>query len=279
MLFRSELLFAPDGFLHLRSGEVTGPFVGGLQLQLLDGTSIVMVRSGSRRAPLQAVQVAHGETAMQIWSETELRCEALPLREWSGDRLWCLGDGGVIYRAVALGPLTTIARVLAPESMRAAAPSTRLVLAVEPVLASLGKLMTERPRRVERETTPELRAIVEAAATIFVADKQAPPRVSRDEIRYALRRGMELSLAVDGNDLRMGLCRAAAEKPMITWRLGYASEVSYSIRMIRLDQQDQTFERQSHPVELVPPPAALAARPRNHELGEALRVVQSLQRR
>lgn len=274
-----ELLFAPDGFLHLRSGEVVGPFAGGLQLHLLDGAVLTMTRNGSRRAPLQSVQVAHGETSMRIWGEAEPRRDPAQQGEWGGDRLWCLGDGGAIYRAVALGPLTTLALVLAPEAARSTTPAARLVLAVEPVLASLAKLMSERPRRVERETSPELRAIVDAAATIFVVDEHAPPRVSRKEMRYALRRGLELTLDVDGNELRMGFCKADADKPLITWRLGYTSEASYSIKMIRLDQQDQSFERQSHPVELAPPPPTLAARPRNHELGLALAVVQSFVRR
>ena len=35
-----ELLVAPDGYLHLRGGEVGGPFRGGVELWLADGARV-----------------------------------------------------------------------------------------------------------------------------------------------------------------------------------------------------------------------------------------------
>src|SRR5262245_28895145 len=44
-----ELLWAPDGFLHLRDGGVAGPFVGGVELRLQDGSCVRIDRGSSRR--------------------------------------------------------------------------------------------------------------------------------------------------------------------------------------------------------------------------------------
>jgi hypothetical protein len=273
-----ELLFAPDGFLHLRGGEVAGPFQSGVELFLLDGSSIQILRASSRRFPLQTVQMVYDRKATQLWSSDGVDFSPTDCQPWSGDRLWCFGAGDSLYRAVALGPLITLCRVLVPADQAQQMPTARLLLAVDQVVGSLGEMMTARPKRIERETTPELRAVVDAAATIFVADEHAPPRVSREALRYALRRGFELSFELDGIDLRMGLCRSGSSMPMISWHLGYGADVAYAIKMIRLDKQDQTFERMSRPVKLPHAAMAVAARSERRELAVALSVVHSLQR-
>src|SRR5262245_12942014 len=66
-----ELLWAPDGFLHLRDGGVAGPFAGGVELRLQDGSCVRIDRGSSRRQALLAVDVALASgRAVRLWWQT-----------------------------------------------------------------------------------------------------------------------------------------------------------------------------------------------------------------
>ena len=268
-----ELLFAPDGVLHLRSGEHAGPFSGGVELRLLDGSAVRIERGGSHRTPITEVVLAGGGESVRLWSRTEAACERVRERPWAGERLWCLGDGGMLYRAIALGPLVTLQRQLAPAGPEDRWPDVRLLLQLEPLLTSLHALVDAQPGRGAKDVPSELEQLVAAADTVFVADEHAPPRVGRSPIRYALRRDFELEFALDGGDLRLCLCRGQVHRALIEWRLGYGADVSREVA------SDQPGDRQSRSVRLPPAPPLLVARSERHELVPALGVVRALQER
>ena len=275
-----ELLFAPDGYLHLRGGEVIGQFGGGVELQFLDGSSLRIARSGSRRTPIESVVLAQGNAGVRLWSGLDADATPVEAGTWVGDREWCLGDGGALYRAIALGPLVTLQRRLLPKDLDPAPPPARLVLAVDAVLQSVQDLVEARGKRVEREATPELLAVIEALPSILVADRHPPPRISADPLRFVLRHGFVLQFALAGAELRMELCHEDGQAPFLVWRLGYASEVAYAVlaNEWQKQQQQQPGQRWSRPLRLPAAAPALAARRDRDELIPAHAVLRQLQR-
>jgi hypothetical protein len=279
-----ELLFAPDGYLHLRGGEVIGQFGGGVELQFLDGSSLRILRCGSRRTPIESVVLARGGAGVRLWSGQDADATPVEAGTWVGDREWCLGDGGALYRAIALGPLVTLQRQLLPKDLDPAPPPARLVLAVDAVLQSVQDLVEARGKRVEREATPELLAVIEALPSVLVADLHPPPRISAEPLRFVLRRGFVLQFALAGAELRMELCHEQSSAPFLVWRLGYASEVAYAMPAYALlgqqqQNQPQQGQRLSRPLRLPAAAPALAARRERDELIPAHAVLRQLQAR
>ena len=70
-----ELLIAPDGFVHLRSGESAGPFPTGLELLLGDGQSVRIVLVPSANERLRDVVVGDRERRLQPWRRGEPAAE------------------------------------------------------------------------------------------------------------------------------------------------------------------------------------------------------------
>jgi hypothetical protein len=264
-----ELLFAPDGRLHLRDGSFAGPFPGGVELRLADGAAVRIDRGGSRRAPLTEVLVEHGGSATRIWERTRAVREPARPGSWFAERLWCLGDGGVLYRAIALGPLVTLERVLAPRDQEAM-PRSRLLLHVAPVLDSLGTLLAEQPFRQQAPLSP-IRQFLLRGDAVFVAEP-GPPRIQTSPPRFSLMGGYELQLTLDGARLRMGLYAGRQRHPFAEWQLGYGADV----RQIVVDEQPGTTAGPM--VRVAAAPRELAARPERNELAAALAVVRNLGR-
>jgi hypothetical protein len=277
-----ELLFAPDGYLHLRGGEVIGQFGGGVELQFLDGSSLRIARGGSHRTPIESVVLVRGNAGVRLWSGQDADATPVEAGTWLADREWCLGDGGALYRAIALGPLVTLQRRLLPKDLDPAPPPARLVLAVDAVLQSVQDLVEAQGKRVEREATPELLAVIEALPSILVADRHPPPRISAEPLRFVLRRGFVLQFVLAGAELRMELCHEDSQAPFLVWRLGYASEVAYAVRANEWTGQQrqpgQQEQRWSRPLRLPAPAPALAARRVREELIPAHAVLHQLQR-
>ncbi len=217
-----ELLLAPDGFVHLRDGAVAGPFEGGIELQLLDGACVRFALGESRRAPIAEVVVTAGGEARRLWRRTD-RIDEPAGGAWLGDRVFCLGDGGALYRALALGPVVTLQRVLAPRAA-ANAPEARLALQVDGMVHSLRQLIDARERTANPDALAECQLVLDNAAVVFPTDTTAPPRISTSPLQFLLRAGYDLRFEVVGGDIRMLMARHE-QRPFAEWQLGYGASV------------------------------------------------------
>jgi hypothetical protein len=215
---------------------------------------------------------------VRLWSGQEADATPVEAGTWTTDREWCLGDGGALYRAIALGPLVTLQRQLLPKDLDPAPPPARLVLAVDAMLQSVQDLVEARGKRVEREASPELLAVIEALPSILVADRHPPPQIAAEPLRFMMRCGFVLQFALAGAELRMELCREGSSAPFLVWRLGYASDVAYAVLANEWVQQ-QPGQRWSRPLRLPAAAPALAARRERDELIPAHAVLRLLQAR
>jgi hypothetical protein len=216
-----ELLVAPDGRVHLRSGEFAGPFPAGLELRLGDGSTVRISLSQGTHERLRDVQVASGDRVLQPWRRGEATQWIERPGYWAGLRLCCCGDGGDLYRAIALGPLVVLDRTLVAADRAEQTPNERLVVLTAPLLQSLAGL----PRQ-QRQPDPTLRRLVTAVAA--VADRgeaifpagAALARADKDSLRWLLRGGYELQLDLDGPMApRLSLFAGESPRPMVEWTL------------------------------------------------------------
>ena len=219
-----ELLVGPDGALHLRSGEVAGPFGAGVELLLADGAKVRISLAQGRRNRLRDVWVVHGARALQPWRRGAEARHTDRVRAWSGVRLACCGDGGDLYRPLGLGALLVLERVLVEAARREQTPTERLVVWTGPLERSL-----EHMPRQHRETQQHVRravaaveAVAEQGAAIF-RDGAALRRASRERLRWLLGVGFELELELDGPLApRLQLFAGRSPLPMVEWTLGAA---------------------------------------------------------
>lgn len=217
-----ELLLAPDGVLHLRDGAVGGPFRTGVELRLGDATRLRIKLSQAQRRQVREVVVVHGERQLRLWRRGRPVRESVRSNFWGGPRVCCCGDGGELYRAIAIGPLIALDRVLVPVTREQDAPTERLVVLTEPLTRALGELP-----RVHRSRDPDLQPAVAAVAatsrratTIFPAGAGLR-RADHKNLRWLLRGGYELELALHGPRApRLALFAGRAMRPMVEWTLG-----------------------------------------------------------
>lgn len=216
-----ELLVATDGRVHLRSGEFAGPFPAGLELRLGDGSSVRILLAQGSRERLRDVLVVDGERVLQPWRRGEPTTWVERPSHWGGLRFCCCGDGGDLYRAIALGPLVVLDRTLVAAERVDATPSERLVVLTAPLLQSLTGLPGQH-----RQPDPAVRRLVTAVAA--VADKGAAifptgaalARAEQDRLRWLLRGGYELQLDLDGPMApRLALFAGESSRPMVEWTL------------------------------------------------------------
>ncbi len=132
-----ELLVATDGLVHLRSGERGGPYEGGLELRLGDGSCVRIRLAPDQRERLRDVTVHSAERVLQPWRRGERTHELGHDAFWPGIRVACCGDGGDLYRAIALGPLVVLDRVLVAADREDQAPTERLVVLTAPLVQSM----------------------------------------------------------------------------------------------------------------------------------------------
>ena len=225
-----ELLVAPDGGLHLRSGEVAGPFPAGVELLLGDGSRVQVSLAAGGKRRMRAVSLVVGDRCLQLWRRGQAASRSARPRPWAGVRLSCCGDGGDVYRPIAVGPLVTLERVLVRDGRRASTPPVRLVLLTRPLLESLQRLPRQHrdtEQRVRRAVA-EVAAVAERGLTIFPHGAKLP-RVRRDRARWTLARGFELQLALEGPLWpRLQLFAGRSISPMVEWSVGSAGAVYLS---------------------------------------------------
>jgi hypothetical protein len=262
-----ELLYAPDGHMHLRDGSVAGPFLNGVELRLADGSSVAIDRSGSRRSPIECVEVRHGEDATCVYRRGNPTREAargvfrLPI-------VFCLGDGGSLYRAIALGPLVTMERALVPQEQRELMPERRLCVLAGPLADSMEQLCASRAQQRHPETVQELRLILSELASVFRSDAPMPPRTGSDPLQFLLHAGYDLRFVQQKGLVRMQLARNQQE-PFVEWRLGYGTAIC---------GVSATTEEGSGAEVVAPPMPDLQAQLQYHEIDAAMNVVSSLRR-
>ncbi len=216
-----ELLVAPDGHLHLRAGEFAGPFASGVELRLADGAMVRIALAPGSRERLREVTVITEDRALQPWRRGKPAVEVVSRTGWGGVRLCCCGDGGDVFRAIALGPLVVLDRVLVAGSREAMVPSQRLVVLTAPLRRSLSTM-----QRQHREADADVRRAVTAIAAVADrADGIFPAgaglqRSDADRLRWLLRGGFELQLDLDGPSApRLSLFAGNAVRPMVEWTL------------------------------------------------------------
>ncbi|MBL9079746.1 MAG: hypothetical protein JNL08_19750 [Planctomycetes bacterium] len=271
-----ELLVAPDGFVHLRSGESAGPFPLGLELRLGDGSLVRIALSPTARERLRDVRVQDGDRLLQPWRRGEAATWIERPGAWAGLRFSCCGDGGDLYRAIALGPLLVLDRTLVAADRAAAAPRERLVLFTAPLRQSLALLprQNQKPDPLVRRAVTAVAAISDRSDAIFPAGA-ALARAEQDSLRWLLRGGFELELALEGPLApRLMLFAGRSVRPMVEWSLTGSGAVYLG------NPTDGGSDRRWHGNGVPMPRVAADLQPREalFERGEALRVLERLRR-
>lgn len=272
----TELLLAADGHLHLRSGEQGGPFPGGAELLLGDGSVVRVTLVPSNAVRVRDVVVIAGERVLQPWRRGEQATEMPRRGAWPGLHLAVCGTGGDVYRAIALGPLVVMDRVLVSAARVSAAPEQRLVVLREPLVRSLTVM-----QRQHREANAEVRRAITAVAAI--ADRgdlifpagAALQRAEQDRLRWLLLNGFELQLDLHGPMApRLQLFAGMAPLPMVEWTA--RTDAVAFLTNPRSDQPEKRWHGNGTRIDRVV--ADLQAREELFERAYALRVVQRLQR-
>lgn len=222
----AEVLIAPDGSVHLRSGEHTLPSLGTLEVWLADGTRLRVQPGSGQGSPPRGVQVVAGDDAIELWRGTlpmQRRC-----RPGSNAvlRLLALGSGDVWYRADVLGPLIALERVLA-QGDAGGLPERRVVISGDVLAASLRMLPAHVPTTaVQQPHAPK----VAAALAIAASDLFAPGSIERPPgavgaLVFELPGGMRLAVVDHGeNDLRLAL-HAGSDVPVVEWLIGFRTSL------------------------------------------------------
>lgn len=222
-----ELLVAPDGVVHLRGGEMAGPFPQGFELLLADGDRVRISLAQGRRNRVRDVLVVPsvGRRALQPWRRGKACRDEGRVSNWAGVRLAACGDGGDLYRPLALGPLLVLDRVLVEQARADNTPSERLVVLTDPLMKSLAT-MHRQHREVDKDVRHAVTAVASVARrgdVIFPA-KATLQRAEREDLRWLLGGGFELQLELTGPLApRLELYAGTSALPMVEWTLGNSS--------------------------------------------------------
>lgn len=271
-----ELLVAPDGFLHLRGGEVGGPFPGGIELRLADGDAVrITLVPGARERLTRVLVGARGEW-LQPWGRGRAARSEGRDAGWAGPRAYCLGDGGEVYRSIALGPLLVLDRVLGAAERSPSLPCERLVLFPAPLLQALDLM-----QRQHREPDPALRrALALVRAIVEQSDRVLPPgaallRAERERLRWLLPGGCELGLDTTGPLApRLQWFAPGSALPIVEWTI--RADAAAFLVDPRDDQPGRRWYGNGTRLPFVL--ADLQARSELFERGQALAVIDRLRR-
>jgi len=269
-----ELLVAPDGGLHLRTGEAAGPYRAGLELMLGDGSTVRITLAQSRTDRVRDVLVSDGRRCIQPWRRGKPAKKDAPNRRWSGVRVACCGDGGDLYRPMAIGPLVVLERILVPEDRLDDTPGERLVLLTDPIRKSLARM----PRKHRETDAPVRRAVAAVAAIADRGDLIFPAgaalrRAEHDRLRWLLGGGFELQLDVNkSNRPLLQLFAGHNPLPMVEWVLS-TSTAAYLMNP-RRDKIGKRWHGNGTRLPVAVP--QLQVRDHLSELPHALRVIRRI---
>jgi hypothetical protein len=270
-----ELLIAPDGFVHLRGGENGGPFAGGLEVLLADGQSVRVRLDPSVAERVRDVVVGDGERRLRIRERGATAREVARDTIWTGVRVIAAGDGGEIYRAIALGPLVVLDRLLVAKERESATPEQRLVVFASPLAQSLQVMERQHrePDAAVRGAMKVIAEIAEHADDLFPAGAMLQ-RIERNRMRWLLRGGFELELTLTGPMApRLQLYPGKTQMPMVEWTLRNDAAA------FLVNPRDEQVEKRWHGNGTRLPKVApeLQARSELFEFGYALRVIGRLE--
>jgi len=270
------LLVAPDGALHLRTGEAAGPYRAGLELMLGDGSRVRISLAQSRTDRVRDVLVSDGKRCLQPWRRGRPAKKDAAVRHWSGIRVACCGDGGDLYRPLAIGPLVVLDRVLVPKDRLDDTPSERLVVLTDPIRKSLARM----PRQHRETDAPVRRAVAAVAAVADRGDLIFPAgaalrRAEHDRLRWLLGGGFELQLDTEqAAQPRLQLFAGHSPLPMVEWLLS-ASSAAYLLNP-RTDQFGKRWHGNGTRLRVAVP--ELQVRDHLSERSHALNVIRRFKR-
>jgi hypothetical protein len=218
----AELLVAPDGIVHLRDGSHSLDPLPFLELRLADDARIGARRAPSgRHAPFDRVEVVERGVATVLWrgkSAVHERAHASPP---VSDPYLVLGDGDVVYRAAALGPLLTLERVLAPAASAARHPPRWVGIAGDVLADSLQRLALQVPRHALEFPRAGDVADDLAAATplLFPRGRVTRPSGAIGQLVFAL--AFDCRLLVEqrhGDRAWLALHQRGSAAPVVEWQ-------------------------------------------------------------
>jgi hypothetical protein len=226
-----EVLFTPTGFLHLRSGEQAGRFNNGVELLLADGSNLRVHLQDHR---LRRVDVRCGNRSILLWDRKRPVRQLVRKRVTAGPQILVLGEGDLFYRAVLMGPLIAMERVLCTEKARPVLPQRHLVILAEPLIESLRQLPRKfaRPSVDYPDATGISLVLSQMAQEIFGNEVSPLRRAEAKFLRMTLDSGFELSLHLpEVGPLLLSLHRGAEARTLVEWTIG----TSTALRMVRPD--------------------------------------------
>jgi hypothetical protein len=270
-----EVLIAPDGYVHLRGGESGGPFPGGVEVLLADGQSVRVRLDPSVAERVRDVVVGDGERRLRLRERGEAAREVVRDSIWTGVRVIAAGDGGELYRAIALGPLVVLDRLLVAKERESVTPEQRLAVFAAPLAQSL-RTMERQHREPDAAVRGAMKVIAELAEhtdDLFPVGAQLQ-RVEREHMRWSLCGGFELELTLTGPQApRLQLYPGKTQMPMVEWTLR-ADGAAFLV-----NPRDEQVEKRWHGngTRLVKVAPDLQARTDLFEFGYAMRVIERLQ--
>lgn len=213
-----ELLITPSGRIHLRSGERTLPFFGGVRLCLADGTVVTIKRATSPKQALASVLIEAGGKVRRIWAGSRRVVHASHSRAFRGSTLLALGDGGSLYRASLAGPVVALSRVLGPSDQARRLPARRLVIVGDVLAKSLALLPEHAPRKsVQFPQVTEAAQKFAALAPLFSRHvSRLPGAVGQLWFRLDDQYRLKLS-ATERGVLTIGLYGSRSLIPGVEW--------------------------------------------------------------
>lgn len=213
-----ELLITPSARIHLRSGEQTLPFFGGVRLCLADGSVVTIKRGSNSRRPLASVVVEHLGRVRRIWTGSRRVVHSSYSRAFRGSTLLVLGDGGSLYRASVAGPVMALSRVLCPADQAHRLPARRLVIVGDVLARSLQLLPRHAPRKsVQFPQVAEAARRFAALAPLFAKPvARLPGAVGQLWFSLADRYRLKLSTS-DSGVMTIGLYRGSGDIPGVEW--------------------------------------------------------------
>jgi hypothetical protein len=191
-------------------------------------------------------------------------------------RFFCCGDGGDLYRGIALGPLVVLDRTLVAQDRAEGTPAERLVVLTAPIRDSLAQMQRQhrQPDVAVRQAVATVAAVADRGDIIFPAGA-ALPRLERDKLRWQLGSGCELELDLEGQQApRLALFAQQHARPLVEWTLH-----GDSAAFLTNPCDDQLEKRWFANGTRLPRVASdLQARQHLFERGHALRVIGRLRR-
>jgi hypothetical protein len=254
-----ELLFAPDGVLHLL---------------FADGQTLRVTLAAHAEERVREVVVGDADRRLQPWRRGAAASEVVRHTPWPGQRLVCCGDGGDLYRPIALGPLLVLERELVAQERADAAPRQRLVVLSTPLVQSL-RVMQRQHRDVDarvRAAMTAVGAIADRADMLFPAGASLH-RAERDRLRWLLPAGFELEIERTGQMAPLlQLYAGGSPLPLLEWTLR-ADGAVFLINPHRDDVGKRWHGNGTRLPRVVP---ELQAREEHFERGRALRTIGRL---